>query len=306
MKRVRCKQTKLKKITSTKLILVLVFFCFLLFQTKSINAYYLEPAIQEFLIQPNQSTTSYFEITNTTDEEKELNIYTERYDPKEEEILKEKNFVETEITKILIEPKGTKKIEYEITALDDMLAGSYFSIIVAENVNQREQDDGIGINYGVGSLIAMHIVDDTDISDVFLNQTEARIEFEKPLNPLETKIRYYIKNNSNYVFLPLGQVALLHKNEEPTFFRINTDEERLYPDEELVFEFTYEGEYHDLLEDKVAIARVGMQHSDTLKETTSTLLYFEQTKLAIILLITSLAIITTLVVGIKRISQSSQ
>ncbi len=306
MKRLRCKQTKLVKRTSTKYILVLVFFCFfLVLQTTNIHAYNLEPAIKEFLIQPNQTTTSYFEITNTADEKKEIEIYTERYDPKEEEILKEKNFVETKTRKLLLEPEGTETIEYEIQIPDDMLAGSYFAVIVVENVNQRGEDDGIGINYGVGSLIAVHIVDDTDISEVFLNQTEARIEYEIPLNPLNTKFKYYIKNNSNFVFLPIGQIAIVHKDKKPTSFAINSDEERLYPEQELVFEFEYQGNYYNLLEDKIVNARVGMQHSDTLKETETTLLYFEQTKLAIILLISTLAIITTIVVGIKRISKSS-
>ncbi len=281
IKKLLCKKNNLKKTTSTKNILVLVFLLLaLIVFTSPTHSYNIEPSKQDFLIEVEEEKKSQINFTNTTEAEQEFEIYSHRYDAQKQEIIEEKNFISLNTINLELEAGETGTIEYEIEIPKDTLPGSYFSIIVVENINPKENSDaeGISINYGLGSLIALHVIDDTSISEVFLNETETSLSYKKPLNPFDTEIEYTIKNNSKYVFLPSGQLTLASKESKPIFYEINQeDEERLYPGEELSFTFKYEGDYEDLVSNKIAKASVGMQYSNTLKEDEIDLPYFDQT-----------------------------
>ncbi len=295
-----------KNTTSTKLLLVLVFFCasFCLNSTPT-SSYSIEPAIEEFVLELEQQVDSTINFTNTTQEEQNFKVYTHRYDPKNQEILDDRSFVTLGITSLTLEPEQTAEIEYRINIPEDVLPGSYFSIIVIENVKEEnfERQGGIAINYGIGSLIATHVVDDVNISEVFLNQTHAELRYKRPLNPFNTIIEYRIKNNSKYTFLPLGQLTIASEKDKPIFYKINSEETRLYPQDELSFQFKYEGGLKDLITNKIAFAKVTSEHSSVFKETQIELPYLTQTLRIGTAILGFFVILTTLIVFVKKTNE---
>jgi hypothetical protein len=304
----RCKKKDLKSNTSTKLFLVLVFFCLCLlpYPNKS-NSYSIEPAIEEFVLELNQEVTSSISFTNTSEQKQEFKIYTHRYNPAEQKILDDRNFITLETVSLSLEPNETGDIQYKINTPNNVVPGSFFSIIVVEDVNQEDmgQTGGIGLNYGIGSLIAMHVIDDTNISNVFLNQTHTELTYKKPLNPIKTIIEYSIKNDSKYVFLPVGQLTLASNKNKPIFYKINPEESRLYPGQSLSFEFEYQGNLKDLITNKTAVTKIGSQYSNDLKQNQMELPYFTQTTRIASAILIFLVVLTTTIVLVKRSNENT-
>lgn len=297
---------KKKNTTSTKLYLVLVFFCLgLWLNPNSINSYSIQPAIEEHILKLEQEVDSSVNFTNTTNQEQNFKIYTHRYNPENQEILDDRNFVTLSINSLSLESEESAQIEYRVTVPDDVVPGSYFSIIVVENINQEEveKEGGIGINYGLGTLIAIHVIDDVDISEVFLKQTHTELKYKRPLNPFNTIIEYSIRNNSKYTFLPTGQLTIASKKDKPAFYKINEQETRLYPQDKLTFEIEYKGNIKSLITNKVAIAKIASEHSDKIKETQIDLPYLTQTLRIGTALLGFVAILTTSIVLIKKSHQ---
>ena len=295
-----------KNITSTKLYLVLVFFCLgFWLNTTATNSYSIEPAIEEFVLEPEQQVDSTINFTNTTQEEQSFKIYTHRYNPKSQEILDDRSFVTLSINSLTIEPEQTAEIEYRITVPDDVLPGSYFSIIVVENIKEEnlERGGGIGINYGIGSLIATHVIDDVNISEIFLNQTHAELKYKRPLNPFNTIIEYSVKNNSKYTFLPTGQLTIASERDKPLFYQINDQETRLYPQDKLSFQFEYQGGLKDLITNKETFAKIASEHSNDLKETQMELPYLTQTLRIATAILGFIVILTILIVVIRKTNE---
>ncbi len=298
-----CKEVKEKKSTSTKLFLVLVFFCLVILPSSNqCHSHSIEPLIEEFVLELNEKTTSSINFTNTSEEKEEFKIYTHRYNPEEEKVLDDRNFINLDTTTISLDSEETKNIEYEIAIPNDVIPGTYFSIIVIETIPQgdKPKTGGIGFNYGIGSLIAIHVIDDVEISEIFLNETQAKLSYKKPLNPFDTIIRYSIQNNSKYTFLPTGQITIVSQNEKPIFHKINTEEERLYPNQTLEFEVEYQGSLKNLLENNIAFARIASQHSNDLKETQIDLPYLTQTLRLTTAILSFLIILTVLIVLTKK------
>lgn len=275
-----CKKRHRKNITSTKLYLVLVFFClgFWLNSTAA-DSYSIQPAIEEHILELEEEVDSSVRFTNTTEQEQNFKIYTHRYNPQKQEILDERNFVTLSINSLSLEPEESEEIEYRITIPDDVVPGSYFAIIVVEDVNEEEteKEGGIGINYGVGTLIAVHVIDDVNISEVFLKQTHTELKYKRPLNPFNTVIEYSIRNNSKYTFLPTGQLTIASQKDKPIFYRINEQETRLYPQDKLTYEFEYQGNIKDLITNKIAVAKITSEYSNEIKENQIDLPYLTQT-----------------------------
>lgn len=292
-----------KNTTSTKAILVLVFFCVLAFtHNKALYAYNIQPAVADFIIRVDDSEqlSSVF-FTNTTEQEQNFKVYSSRYNPEKEEILDERDFVFLETNLISLAPDETAEIGYNIQLNDDVLGGSYFSIIVVENVQEDEDEktSPIGINYGIGSLVAIHVVDDIDIFEIFTKEVDISLSNKKPLNPFNTSIEYKIKNNSKYTFLPSGQITIGSVGEKPNFHNINIQEKMLYPTNEMTFEFEYEGDIKDFLQNKTVRAITGMQFSSELRENTIELPFLKQTFSYILGVFTFVVITTIVLVLIK-------
>ncbi len=286
-----------KLLTSTKYLLVLVFFCLILLPSfGQTNAYSIKPAIEEFQLEPLEKAQGVLYFTNTTTQDQNFKIYSHRYKPQREEILDERDFVKTDIQSITVTAGETAEIPYEVEIPDDTLPGSYFSIIVVEGEDDRQNQTGssIGINYGLGALVAMHVVYDIDIADIFINETEIELNYTKTLIPFRTVIEYKIKNNSKYTFQILGQLGIQSKNQktQPTYFQINPKGEKLYPNTELSFSFIYYGRLRDFIENKNVVARTGNQFSNNLKENTIEIPYLTQT----IIVATALIIIFSTVI----------
>ena len=298
LKKFRYKGFQIKKVTSTKLFLVLVFFFSLLFAyTNNTFAYNIQPAIENLVLEINEERTSSIYFTNTTEERQNFKVYSHRYNPEQEQILDERNFITPNIDFFSLEPNEKFEIGYTIKIPDDTIAGSYFSVIVVENIKGKTPTttSAIGINYGIGSLVAMHVIDDTDIAQIFLTQTEVELKYIKPLNPFNSKLEYKIKNNSKYTFLPSGQLVIGSKGQKPVFYQINPEETKLYPNKELVFEFTYNGNIKDLIVNKKALARIGMQFSSVLRETEIELPFLNRT-LTIVITFSIIAVVVSTVV----------
>ncbi len=298
-----CKKHTKKNNTSTKLFLVLVFFCSILItNTKNLDSYSIEPAIEEFVMGIYEQKTSTIRFTNTTQEKQNFKVYSDRYNPESERILDERNFITLDIQEFSLEPEETIEIEYNIDIPGDTLAGSYFSIIVIENIHDQRPTASsyISLNYGIGSLIAIHVEDETDINEIFLQQVNVELKYKKPLNPFNTVIEYAVKNNSKYTFLTTGQVILISPDKKPIFYQINPDETKLYPDNELTFEFQYEGELKDLLKNKNLVAKINSQFSNNLRETQIELPYYTQTLTIAIAILTAVVILTIYIIISKK------
>lgn len=302
-KKLICKQYKKKNNTSTKLFLVLVFLCSILItNSKSLSSYSIEPAIEEFVMGIYEQKTSTIRFTNTTEEKQNFKIYSDRYNPERERILDERNFITFDIKEFSLDPGENIEIEYNIDIPSDTLAGSYFSIIVIENIHNQKPTASsyIGINYGIGSLIAIHVEDETDITEIFLEQVDIELKYKKPLNPFNTEIEYTVKNNSKYTFLTTGQLMLISPNKQPIFYQINPNETKLYPDNELTFEFQYEGDLKDFLTNKTLVAKINSQFSNNLRETQIELPYYTQTLTITIAALTVIIILTIYVIISKK------
>jgi len=256
---------------------MLVIFCF---SANLTNAYQLQPTVEEFTVGVNDTRNSTLYFTNTTDEPKSFKVYSHRYNPEDEKILEERDFISLGKTFFILAPEETAEIPYSINIPNDILGGSYFSIIVIEDLPSEDTptpSGNISINYGVGSVVAVHVEDDTDISQVFLEETVVKLRHKKPLNPLNTKIEYTIKNNSKFTFLISGTLGIFSKGEEPIYYRINPEELKLYPGAELSFDFEYKGTYEDLIKNKIVAAKIGTQFSNHLRENQMELNYLTQT-----------------------------
>ncbi len=265
-------------LTKTLTFLVLFFLFSISFAGQSFS-YSISPAIEEFFLEIYQKQESSIYFTNTTTGVQNFKVYSHRYNPEKEKIIDERDFVTLEQEEISLEPNQTSEIKYKINIPEDTLAGSYFSIIVVEGIEEQTPTptSAIALNYGIGSLIAVHVIDETDIAEVFLTQTQVTLKHKQPLNPFNTEIEYRIKNNSKYTFLPTGQLIIASEGDAPLFYTLNSEEQKLYPNTEISFSFNYKGNYEDFLKDKKVIARVGTQFSNQLRETQIDLLYFNQT-----------------------------
>jgi hypothetical protein len=285
-----------KRFFSTLIIFALSFL-FLKTNNQEIFAYNIEPAIREFILQVEDEKTGSIFFTNTSENQQEFKVYSHRYNPKTESIIDDRDFIELNNEFFTLQSGERIEIEYSIKIPEDVLGGSYFSIIAVEEIQHKNlEPTTIAINYGVGSLIAIHVVNDTDISEIFLNEIEIDLKYKQPLNPLKTEIEYRIQNSSKYTFLPKGQLTITSTEEKPIYFRINTEEHKLYPEDVLSFSFTHEGEWKDLLKNKKIVSRIGSQFSNDLREIQTDLPYLNQTVLAISTLI---FLIATLIVLIK-------
>ncbi len=301
-------KTTFKKFTSTKFFLVLVFLSLIFLTPLSKTfAYNISPDIEEFTLEIYQEKESIIYFTNSGEETEDFKIYSHRYNPEKKEILDTRNFITLQQETLSVEPGETAEINYKIKIPGDTLNGSYFSIIVVESTETKEPTplSSIGLNYGIGSLIAIHVIDDTDITEVFLNQTNITLRQKNTLNPLKTELEYKITNNSKYTFLPAGQLVITSQGEPPLFYTINENELKLYPNAELTFNFNYEGELKDFLTNKKATARIGTQFSNHLRETQIELPYFSQSSnyamiAGLLLAILIIAVILTRRQGSKK------
>ncbi len=297
-----------EKNTSTKLFLVLVFFCLGFFlNTKITYSYSIQPAIEDHTLKLEQKVDSSVMFTNTTQEERNFQIYTHRYNPKNMEILDDRNFVTLGVNTFFLEPKESFQIEYQVNIPNDVVPGTYFSIIVIEDIDDKEvgREGGIGLNYGIGALIAIHVINDIDISQVFLEQTNTELRYKNPLNPFNTVIEYSIKNNSKYTFLPTGQLTIASQKNKPIFYRINEQETRLYPQQELTFDFEYQGSIKDLITNKIAIAKIASEHSNQMKEDQINLPYLTQTTRIGGAILGFVVVLTITIILIKKNNQKT-
>lgn len=193
------------------------------------------PYIQEAILTKTETAESH--VTFKNDENKTLNVNPKvySYNPKDQ-TYKEDGVIFTQILEQTYDVDKGKKItiKYKITPQEHLQNGTYFNLIVLENTQKDDKDVGILTN--LSQLVVLQLTDSKDkenflgnnFADINIKITNQGIPFLSP-----TIIEYSMKNSTNYVLSPKGEIQIFNYKikKNPQYIKINKDEKRLYPEE---------------------------------------------------------------------------
>lgn len=205
-----------------------------------VHASSVQPGILRISLSQGERKYESVRFTNTEDFDVEVSIKPYAYNPKTDDISEDKKyiFLKTDTDTIKVKSKGYFDIKYEIIPIQNLSEGTYFNIL---SITPKIQDQNISINGSIAQLIVLDLVKPEDqVKGVVTTQFTTNIEVINKGIPFITplKLKYSIKNNSNYVLTPQGRIDIFNdKNTyKPVYTYINEDKEEIYPGE------TYEEE----------------------------------------------------------------
>jgi hypothetical protein len=167
-----------------------------------------------------------------------------KYYPQSEYIVDLQPFEEiVRITNDYIEipSNSEKEIDFQIIAPEALELGTYYNLITFTQSTQSTDEDGmIGTSGAISHLVRLHITDDpdlvrvTDDYNINLEVVSRGIPFIKP-----SIIKLTLFNNSNFTLTPKGEIQIVKRggDKEPEYIKVNTDRERVFPEQ------TFEKEY---------------------------------------------------------------
>ncbi len=212
---------------------------FLNFLTK-ISANTLTPAINETFLETNKR--SYNKVTITNEQNKKISVTPKvyPYSAKDESLINGDQyiFVKTDLETFDIEPNSSLNINYEIIPPQNLVPGTYFNLIVFEEVDNNpilKQQNPINTSANLSQLIVLHITEagnikgiTSDFANITFEITEKGLPFLKP-----TKIKYIFQNKTNYVLEPEGEIQIfnIQGKYQPQYIKINKDNSKLYPND---------------------------------------------------------------------------
>lgn len=202
------------------------------------------PYMNELIISNKESVKETFTFTNNNEESITVKPVVYAYDPLAQELLSSTNnnyiFVETDWETFTIEKEETITFTYTVKPASNLENGTYFNLIVLENT--ETDDNVIGINANLSHLVVMHITEDTEnytipenFANIEITITDEGIPFIKP-----TKIKYTLKNTTNYVLKIGGEIQVYNKKggSSPEYIDINKDETKIYTNGSIEEEFS--------------------------------------------------------------------
>lgn len=194
----------------------------------------LKPGVLDVNIPSGTSEKRTITIENLDNYKKELSLEASTYDPRTEEILTTKSFITLSSTKISIDPEEKVDIEYTIEIPKETPSGTYFNTITAEQVNVDGTIGGsLEIRMGLGSIIAIHVADDTtSVDKIFKENSSTQISIIKRGFPYLSNVvaEFSYTNNSDFVFRPQGEIRITDERGQQVASRveINPQKKPLY------------------------------------------------------------------------------
>lgn len=236
--------------------------------TNRILAYSISPAVNEIKITVGQSLTESFNFRNNSNEDITVDIKIAQYDTQTEIIQynPDLKLIETFDQTYNIKLNSSKDISYSIKPPLNLPLGTYTYIIQTTEINNDvnlSRMTKVDISPSIAHLVVVHVIDpEGNVKGLTSDNTfvpsievvDKGIPFLKPL-----KIKLTISNSSNYILNPLGEIQVFNKKEsyKPTYLKINTSEEKLYPSGTYTEEFSISNWHiQDLISDRKIVAEI--------------------------------------------------
>lgn len=218
------------------------------------------PYIQEAILTRTETQEGYISFKN--DENKTLKIAPQiySYNPKDQTYIKD-GVIFTEISEptYSIEQGKEVRIDYRITPKENMRDGTYFNLIVLESAPDDHNDIGLVTNLSHLVVLQLTSSDDktkfigSDFADITLKVSKMGIPFLLP-----TTVKYTVKNTTNYVLSPRGEIQIFNPEvkKTPEYIKINQEEKKLYPNETMSEEIAVnQWNLLDLLSPRTVVGR---------------------------------------------------
>ena len=232
---------------------------------KSAYALELTPLISEYQLSNSDRERSKITITNTENKTITVTPKIYPYDPQTSTLLQENGntFLKADIETFEIKSGESIDINYEIIPQGNLEKGSYFNLLVLEQVKQDQvikDTNPVNTTGDISHLVVLHVIEGGSVKGITSNFANTSIEmidkgipFLKPM-----VIKYTFQNITNYVLEPEGEIQIYNINGdyEPTYVTINKDDNKLYPNETKTEEITV-NKWHlrDLISERKIIGR---------------------------------------------------
>lgn len=229
-----------------KFITIIGFFLliFCLIPTQKIRAGILYPSIVDVFVTQGDSFDGEFSYINTSDKSLNLNISVDEYNAKAGTNLNEGHiFIKPDLGLRKVKPEEQIQVKYNGKVPEDIPIGTYFNVIsLIEKTKHNINDQGASLDVlkGEGVLVAIHVLDQTgemNPSALDIKIAPQRKWFIPRIFPTDAKLT--VTNTSPYVISVLGEARLITENGKIVkTVRLSSDEQRLYPDDQIVKEIT--------------------------------------------------------------------
>lgn len=243
----------------TKVILTVL--CYTILGISSTYASSIDPAINRVNLPQGQRMYGSVTFQNTEDIDLEISITPYLFNPKTDEISEDTKyiFLKVDTDTIKVKAKSSFEVKYEIVPLANLAEGTYFNIL---SLTPNIKGENVSINNSIAQLVILDIVNPQDnVKGVVTNRYSTDIEVVNKGIPFVTplKLKYTIRNDSNYVLTPSGRIDVFNdKNTyKPIYIYLNEGKENIYPGETLEKEVEVNGWYiSDLVLKRVAMGEV--------------------------------------------------
>jgi len=241
--------------------------------SEKIFAHSIQPSITEIEVETGESFKGFVKFTNTETKTIDIKISTENYLPQEGEIAAGTIFVKTEKSSFRIGIDQTVKIPYTVSIPETTIPGSYFNVIVFEETTDHSTDESpIGVNSGLGALLAIHAlspIEDTKKTlhrdlDTSLKIITKGIPFLSPL-----KFSLTVTNPTNFAITPYSDIRVNNAKggKEPVELTLNAKGEKLYPGKSISKEFEVNSRsLYDFISPRTIVARTYTNMSNNFVE----------------------------------------
>ena len=234
----KTKRRKILLITTAITILVsLIFF------PKDSYAETISPSFTEDTLVIGESSQHNFQFINDNNYDIFVTPKLYKYYPQSEYVLDLEAYeeiVEIDNDYIKIPANESSQINFQIKAPEALELGTYYNLIVLEQVGTKKEDSTIGASKAISHLVKLNIVDNPNL-DKITEEYDANIEVINRgipfIKPAVLKITFF--NNSKYTLIPTGEIQVVKKSadKEPEYIKINTERTQIFPEQ------TFEKEY---------------------------------------------------------------
>ena len=171
-------------------------------------------------------------------------------------------FVEISTDPILVPANTTKAIPFQILGLESLVPGTHYNLITfAQQLDDSElEDTATGITAQNSHIVILNLIKDTNLDtitqdyNIDIQVTSRGIPF---LKSPQLKIIFF--NNSKYTLTPKGEITVVKHSvdKEPEYIKINSDRDRVYPQDSLEINFKVNNWYlEDILFGKTAYIKI--------------------------------------------------
>ena len=229
-----------------KFILVWGVFSLMIFAAHidKVQAAMLYPSVVDVFVIQGDSFNGEFTYKNTSDKSLDLDLAVDEYNAKAGTNLDEGNiFIKPDIGSSSVKSGEEIKVTYNGNIPEDTPIGTYLNVIsLIENTkhNINYQGTSLDILKGEGVLVAIHVLDQTgemNPSALEITVEPQRKWFIPRVFPTDATLT--VTNTSPYVVSVLGEARLVTEDGEIVdTVRLSSDEQRLYPNDEIVKDIT--------------------------------------------------------------------